>query len=78
MGFVRTRDDDEPNIRQREKFIQRAYDFCIGISFGGFVARALQNRGNTHTRHARNNLRVKRTPGETESYESDVDHDERL
>src|SRR5208282_1634112 len=74
MGIVRRGDNDETNFWNSEEFIKRAYDADIGILCGGLVAAALQNRDEAKSRHARDHLRVKRTPSKPKSYETYIHH----
>jgi hypothetical protein len=75
MRIVWRGDDDEANFIDGEKFIERADAADIGILLGGFVAAALQNRGEPQSGHSANHLRVKSAASQPESDEANIDHE---
>src|SRR5579863_9954279 len=74
VRIVRRGDDNEADFLNGQKFVERAHDAHIRILRGGFVAAALQNRRQPQSGDGANYLRVKGSPGESESDETNIDH----
>ena len=78
MCFVRSRNHDELNIRQREKSRRACARFSLRDTPRQLRRLCAEESRRDAARSARNHLSVECAPGETESDEADVDHDERL
>src|SRR5258708_3017220 len=69
-------DHPESNVRRCQQLFNAAHNPRVGIKSCCFVAAALHNRGKPQARNGINHRRVKGTPCQAKSDESDVDHSE--
>jgi hypothetical protein len=76
MRVVGSGDDDEADFFLREKLVERADDFYVGIFFGGFVAGALEDGGEMQAGDGANDRGVEGAASEAETDEADFDHEE--